>query len=57
MLLGDWSGTKVPASFGIEGIPSIWLIGTDGLVMAKDLRGESIRNTVEAALGKRSERP
>jgi len=50
--LGDWSQTKVPDSYGVNGIPAIWLIGPDGRVVAKDLRGKSIRKAVAKALGK-----
>lgn len=35
--LGDWSTSPVPESFGVRGIPSIWLIDSDGTVIAKDL--------------------
>lgn len=38
--------------FGVQGIPSIWLIGPDGRVVAKDLRGTAIKEAVERALGK-----
>jgi len=48
--LGDWSRTDVPASYGVEGIPSIWLIGPDGRVVARDLRGERIQKAVAEAL-------
>ena len=50
--LGDWSGTKLPDSYGVSGIPSIWLIGPDGKVIAKDLRGKGIKQAVARALGK-----
>jgi peroxiredoxin len=48
--LGDWSRTSVPASYGVEGIPSIWLIGPDGRVIARDLRGARIEEAVAEAL-------
>ena len=48
--LGNWSTTGVPASYGVEGIPSIWLIGPDGKVVAKNLRGARIHKAVETAL-------
>jgi thiol-disulfide isomerase/thioredoxin len=50
--LGDWNKTKVPESYGVYGIPAIWLIGPDGKVVAKDLRGKSIQKAVAKALGK-----
>ncbi len=49
--LGDWSKTKVPASFGVQGIPSIILIGPDGKIIASGLRGPAIKAAVDAALG------
>lgn len=48
--LGEWSKTNVPETYGVNGIPSIWLIGPDGKVVAKDLRGPGIKQAVEAAL-------
>jgi 5-hydroxyisourate hydrolase-like protein (transthyretin family)/peroxiredoxin len=48
--LGAWSQTKVPETYGIDGIPSIWLIGPDDKVIAKGLRGAGIKSAVEAAL-------
>ncbi len=50
--LGDWDKTKVPESYGVNGIPAIWLIGPDGKIVAKDLRGKGIRKAVALALGK-----
>lgn len=37
-------------AYGVQGIPSIWLIGPDGRVLAKNLRGSGIATAVEAAL-------
>jgi thiol-disulfide isomerase/thioredoxin/uncharacterized GH25 family protein len=48
--LGEWSRTDVPDTFGVNGIPSIWLIGPDGKVIARDLRGDGIKRAVGAAL-------
>lgn len=50
--LGDWSKSDVPAQFGVQGIPSIFLIGPDGKIVAKDLRGDAIRVAVQKALQK-----
>ena len=36
----------------MSGIPAIWLIGPDGKVVAKDLRGKGIKQAVARALGK-----
>jgi len=51
--LGEWSKTDVPARFGVASIPSIFLIGPDGKIIAKQLRGEGIKSTVKAALQKK----
>jgi hypothetical protein len=50
--LGEWSKTDLPSRYGVEGIPSIFLIGPEGKVLAKDLRGDAIKSTVERALAK-----
>lgn len=44
--LGDWSKDQVTKQYGVRGIPSIWLIGPDGKVVAKGLRGEKIQEAV-----------
>jgi len=48
--LGDWSKSDVPERFGVEGIPAIFLIGPDGKIVARDLRGEAIKSAVANAL-------
>jgi peroxiredoxin len=50
--LGEWSKSDLPNQYGVEGIPSIFLIGPDGKIIAKDLRGENIKATVKRALAK-----
>lgn len=50
--LGQWSADPVTKEYGVRGIPSIWLIGPDGKVVAKGLRGERIKATVEEHLSK-----
>jgi beta-lactamase regulating signal transducer with metallopeptidase domain/thiol-disulfide isomerase/thioredoxin/protocatechuate 3,4-dioxygenase beta subunit len=37
-------------AYGISAVPSIWLIGPDGNVIAKDLRGDAVGQAVEKAL-------
>jgi thiol-disulfide isomerase/thioredoxin len=49
--LGKWSESKVTPLYGVEGIPSIFLIGPDGKIVARDLRGEAIKEAVGNALG------
>jgi thiol-disulfide isomerase/thioredoxin len=51
--LGRGGTSTATTDFGVQGIPSIWLIGPDGKVLAKDLRGESIKAAVAAALGRK----
>jgi hypothetical protein len=48
--LGEWSGTDIPNKFGVEGIPSIFLIGPDGKILETGLRGERIKAAVQQAL-------
>ena len=50
--LGEWADGKLPDTYGVRGIPSIWLIGPDGRVIARDLRGEQIKTAVAEALGR-----
>ncbi|MEP3479707.1 MAG: redoxin domain-containing protein [Fuerstiella sp.] len=41
---------EIAEAYGFESIPSIWLIGPDGKIIARDLYGEEIREAVVAAL-------
>ena len=50
--LGDWQEAKLPGAFGVQGIPSIMLIGPDGKVIATDLRGAQIKEAVGDALAR-----
>jgi peroxiredoxin len=50
--LGEWSKAELPGKYGVEGIPSIFLIGPDGKILARDLRGDAIKRAVERALAK-----
>jgi thiol-disulfide isomerase/thioredoxin len=49
--LGDWSDDKVTPTYGVDGIPAIFLIGPDGKIIALNLRGEKIKEAVGNALG------
>jgi thiol-disulfide isomerase/thioredoxin len=51
--LGQWSQSTVTPLYGVDGIPSIFLLGPDGKIIARDLRGEEIRAAVARALGSR----
>lgn len=61
VLGGVWSKVFVPGGrespvvkdYRVHGIPSLGLIGPDGKVLAKDLRGEGIKAAVGAALAKK----
>jgi thiol-disulfide isomerase/thioredoxin len=50
--LGDWSKAALPARYGVEGIPAIFLVDPAGKIVATDLRGADIGKVVGAALGK-----
>jgi peroxiredoxin/protocatechuate 3,4-dioxygenase beta subunit len=48
--LGEWSDTDLPAQFGVQGIPAIFLIGPDGKIVETGLRGENIKQAVAKVL-------
>jgi peroxiredoxin len=48
--LGDWGKDEVTKLYGVRGIPSIWLIGPDGKVVASGLRGDGIMAAVSGVL-------
>jgi thiol-disulfide isomerase/thioredoxin/uncharacterized GH25 family protein len=48
--LGEWSKDNVTKDYNVRGIPSIFLIGPDGKIIAQNLRGEAIKGAVDAAL-------
>lgn len=49
--LGHWNKTETTArDYGVTGIPSIWLIGPDGKIVARDLRGRALREAVRKAV-------
>ncbi|MBI3881163.1 MAG: carboxypeptidase regulatory-like domain-containing protein [Verrucomicrobia bacterium] len=50
--LGDWSKSSLPGEYGVEGIPSLFLVGPDGKIAAKGMRGDAIEETVKKAMGK-----
>ncbi|HEY3913729.1 MAG TPA: carboxypeptidase regulatory-like domain-containing protein, partial [Verrucomicrobiae bacterium] len=51
--LGQWSESSVTIAYGVDGIPSIFLIDPEGRIIDRDLRGDGIRSAVERALGNR----
>jgi peroxiredoxin len=46
VFLGEWSTTPVPDEYGVEGIPTIMLLGPDGKIVATNLRGPGIADAV-----------
>jgi hypothetical protein len=50
--LGGDAGWLVNEEYPADGIPSIWFIGPDGVVIANDLRGDQISSTVAAKLSR-----
>jgi peroxiredoxin len=48
--LGDWLADPVTSTYGVHGIPAIFLIGPDGKILATQLRGTNILATVSANL-------
>lgn len=48
--LGGWHNTPVPSQFGVLGIPTLFLIGPDGKILARDMRGDEIIPTVRKHL-------
>jgi hypothetical protein len=52
---GDWRPCNAPknviaAAYDATAIPATFLIGPDGKILAKDLRGEKVKTTVAEAL-------
>jgi len=48
--LGEWSASDVPDRYGVEGIPAIFLIGPDGKIVDRELRGPGIGEAIKRAL-------
>jgi thiol-disulfide isomerase/thioredoxin len=53
--LGMWGKHPAAGEYGVNGIPTIMLIGPDGKIVARDVRGEQILGKVKEALS--TERP
>jgi peroxiredoxin len=51
--LGDWAKTTLPAQYGVDGIPSVFLINPSGKIVATDLRGDDIASAVANALARK----
>ncbi|GAC1449808.1 MAG: hypothetical protein NVSMB9_33870 [Isosphaeraceae bacterium] len=50
--LGSGSDNSVARDYGVQSIPATFLIGPDGKVIAKGMRGKQIKEVVARALGK-----
>ena len=48
--LGEWAKATLPAQYGVDGIPSIFLIDPSGKIAATDLRGDEIAAAVGRTL-------
>jgi thiol-disulfide isomerase/thioredoxin len=51
--LGKGLDGAVPDRYGVRAIPAFVLVGPDGKIVAKGMRGEEIQEAVARALGKR----
>jgi hypothetical protein len=49
--IGDWSNQTVPLDWGLRTMPSMFLIGPDGKVIAKELTAATVKDALAAALG------
>ncbi len=50
VLFADGRGEETCKTYGIDGIPHIMLIGPDGTILARDIRGEKIKETIDKVL-------
>jgi hypothetical protein len=50
VLLGDAATNEVTRAYGVPGVPKMFLIGPDGRMIARELRGPAIQKAVAAAL-------
>jgi thiol-disulfide isomerase/thioredoxin len=53
VFVDEATGGPIARAYGAQSIPAIFLIGPDGKVVAKDLRGDQIPKVVAKALGKK----
>ena len=51
-LIDTSSARLATTAYGVRGIPQIMLIGPDGTILARDLRGDAIEEAIVNALGK-----
>ena len=48
--LGGWKETDVPESYGVQGIPAMFLIDPEGKIVATGLRGSNLGPAIEKVL-------
>ena len=51
--LGQGIHSTIPDSFGVRAIPAFVLVGPDGKIVAKGMRGDDIKKEVARAIGKK----
>ena len=47
---GDLEESSARRAFGVQGIPSLWLIGPDGKILAKEIDEDKVAQTLKSAL-------
>jgi RNA polymerase sigma factor (sigma-70 family) len=50
--IGEGIHSAIPGSFGVRAIPAFVLVGPEGKIVAKGMRGEDIKKEVARAIGK-----
>jgi hypothetical protein len=48
--LSEWSETKVPEQYGVQGIPAIFLLSPEGKIIESELEGSSMIGRLEKHL-------
>jgi len=52
LFFGSGIHGPIPGTFGVEAIPAFVLVGPDGKIVARGMRGEDIKKAVARALAK-----
>lgn len=50
VFLGEWSKTSLPDAYGVTGIPATFLVNPEGKIIATNLRGENLIQTLDRFL-------
>jgi cytochrome oxidase Cu insertion factor (SCO1/SenC/PrrC family) len=48
--LGEWTADPVTKSYGVHGIPSLWVIGPDGKIVGEGYRGDDLMEQLTRAI-------